>query len=713
MPAGKATMRCVRGFAAAATLALLAISSTSRDPLAAAPPAARAKVPASPPDYRTIRVQEVFIPMRDGVHLAASLFMPEGGKPGEKFPVLLEYLPYRKDDGTAARDYGIHSYFVHRGYVTARVDIRGTGRSEGSPPDREYSDREQEDGVAVIDWLSRQPWSNGNVGMFGISWGGFNSIQHAMRRPPALKAILACDATEDLFQDDVHYPDGLFHFDEYEISMEVQPAIGPSPDFSLDETVLKTRFDNPPWSLMYKKQQRNGPFWKRASLMRDYSLIQVPTFLIGGWLDGYRDSIPRMLTKMKAPVKALIGPWNHSFPHEADMGPRIEWRDDAVRFFDQFLKGRDTGIMDEPRVTLYMRHSHSPGTGLAEIPGEWRNETAWPPARQEQVVYALRADHSLAPPREQAAAEATAHHLKYVPSAGVEAGFWWGELLPDQRPVDAYSLVYDSEPLKEDVSILGFPRAVLFASATAPLADWFARLSDVAPDGSVTLVTGAGLCGAQRESDENPSDLVPGKVYRLDVEMHVTSWVFPKGHRVRLAVSNALWPMIWPTPYPMTTSLQIGGAQASRLVLPVVPAASPLPPPRFSQPSRDDALAGVRSTGGTWPGEFSVRRDLNRGATTVEWRGSGMTEYPWGRLTDAERLTYDVADDLGGNGASSISGLAETTIVLRDRVLVWRAVLDLRSDTKNFYYRLRRELLRDGALLREKTWEETLPRDHQ
>jgi uncharacterized protein len=273
--------------------------------------------------------------------------------------------------------------------------------------------------------------------------------------------------------------------------------------------------------------------------------------------------------------------------------------------------------------------------------------------------------------------------------------------------------VYDSAPLRQDLSILGFPRAVLFASATAPLADWFARLSDVAPDGSVTLVTGAGLSGAQRESDENPSDLEPGKVYRLDVEMHVTSWVFPKGHRVRLAISNALWPMIWPTPYPMTTSLQIGGAAASRLVLQVVPAASPLPPPRFAKPAKDDVLAGVRSTGGTWPGEFSARRDLNRGATTVDWHGSGTTEYPWGRLTDAERLTYDVADDLGGNGASSISGLAETTIVLRDRVLAWRAVLDLRSDTKNFYYRLRRELLRDGALIREKTWEETIPRDHQ
>jgi hypothetical protein len=369
--------------------------------------------------------------------------------------------------------------------------------------------------------------------------------------------------------------------------------------------------------------------------------------------------------------------------------------------------------MDEPRLTVYMRHAHPPGTDLAEIPGVWRSEKFWPPAGQREVVRALRDDHTLAPEGEKLGAGTSTHRLKYVPSVGAEAGFWWGELLPDQRPVDAYSLVYDSPPLKEEVSILGFPRAILFASATARLANWFARLSDVAPDGGVTLVTGAGLSGAQRESDENPTDLEPGKVYRLEVEMHVTSWVFPRGHRIRLAVSNALWPMIWPTPYPMTTTLRIGGSQGSRLVLPVVPTASPFPPKHFEKPAGDEALASVRAAGGTWPGEFSVRRDLNRGATTVDWHGTSTTDYPWGRLIDAERLTYHVADDLGGDGVSSISGLAETTIALPDRVLVWRANLDLKSDTKNFYYRLHRELLRDGSLVREKAWEESIPRDHQ
>ena len=151
---------------------------------------------------------------------------------------------------------------VARGYVGARVDVRGTGRSEGRVPDREYSEQEQLDGVEVIAWLARQTWSNGNVGMWGWSWGGFNAIQIAARRPPGLKAILPGEATEDLFQDDIHYIDGLFHLDEYELSMEVQPAITRFPDFPLDEKSLAERFDAPPWSLLYKKQQRDGPFWQ-------------------------------------------------------------------------------------------------------------------------------------------------------------------------------------------------------------------------------------------------------------------------------------------------------------------------------------------------------------------------------------------------------------------------------------------------------------------
>src|SRR5882724_1762736 len=186
--------------------------------------------PAQASRYGVRMVQE-WIPMSDGIRLAATLYMPDGAKPNEKFPALLEYLPYRKDDSTAARDYPVHSYFARRGYVSVRVDIRGFGASEGPPTDREYSEREQLDGEQVIAWLATQPWSNGNVGMFGISWGGFNAIQMAMRHPPALKAIIAVDATEELFKDDIHFIDGMMHLDEFELNMDMAPGMTGAPDY--------------------------------------------------------------------------------------------------------------------------------------------------------------------------------------------------------------------------------------------------------------------------------------------------------------------------------------------------------------------------------------------------------------------------------------------------------------------------------------------------
>src|SRR6267378_3910243 len=209
----------------------------------------------------TVRMVQQWIPMPDGVRLSATLYVPDNGKPGEKFPALLEYLPYRKDDATAARDYPIHAWFAARGYVSVRVDIRGFGASEGTPTDREYSEKEQLDGEQVIAWLAAQPWSTGKVGMFGISWGGFNSIQLAMRHPPALKAILAVDATEQLFHDDVHYIDGMMHFDEFELNMDLAPSMTGAPEYSLDEKILGPRFESAPWSLMYFKHQRDGQFW--------------------------------------------------------------------------------------------------------------------------------------------------------------------------------------------------------------------------------------------------------------------------------------------------------------------------------------------------------------------------------------------------------------------------------------------------------------------
>ena len=502
---------------------------------------------------RGVRVMQVSIPMPDGVLLAATLYMPADLRPHERVPALLEYLPYRKDDDTAPGDYGKHAYFARHGYVGVRIDIRGFGASGGTPPAREYSAQEQEDGEQVIAWLARQPWSNGKIGMFGISWGGFNSIQMAMRRPPALKAILAIAATEALFKEDVHYMDGVMHVDEFEVSMDLDQGRSGAPVFPLDEDTLARRMDSTPWSLDYFRHQRDGAFWRAP--IRRFEDIRIPCLLIGGLQDGYRDSIPRMLERVPAPVRAGLGPWNHDYPNTSIYGPRVEWRDQAVRWFDHWLKGIDNGVEREPRLVVYQQHSHPPGAAAQDIPGEWRAES-WPPADSRPVTWFLAPNHQLT----AAPAAEASDHLRYIPSAGTEAGFWWGELLTDQRPVDAYSLTYDSAPLETEVSMLGFAHVRLLATADAPLANWYVRLEDVAEDGRVTAITGAGLAGAQRHSMEHPEPLTPGKEYVLDLDLHLSSWIWSRGHRIRVAVSNAQWPMHWPTPYPMTTTLRMAEA---------------------------------------------------------------------------------------------------------------------------------------------------------
>jgi putative CocE/NonD family hydrolase len=692
-----------RHFASTACLSLALGGAGGGSAAAAAEPSA--------PTYG-IAIQQAWIPLPDGVRLAADLFVPTGGEAGERFPVLLEYLPYRKTEDRS-RNYALYSYFVRRGYIVARVDIRGTGNSEGRLIAHEYTDQEQEDGEVVIDWLSKQPFSNGNVGMFGISWGGFNSIHMAMRNPPALKAIIAVGATDDLYQDDVHYMDGIMHVDSWEMSQDLDNARPGAPDYVIDEAYFRDRFDTPPWMLTYKRQQRDGPFWDRTALKVRYDAIRVPTFVIGGWYDGYRDSVPRMLEHMKAPVKAIVGPWSHYFPHDASPKPRMEWRHEAVRWYDHWLKGRDTGILDEPRFAVYVRHWHPPGPVLEHVEGEWRWEDGWPIERIRERTLYPQPDHGLT----EKEPHRDTHRLRYAATTGVEAGgpvMWWGDAAHDQRPTDAFSLVYDTPPLDEELEILGLPRALLRVSADAPRANWFVRLSDVAPDGTVTQVAGAGFNGTHRESAEHPLALEPGKAFSLDIEMHFTSWVFPKGHRIRFAVNNAQWPMLWPTPHPMTTALELGGRKPTRLVLPVVPEGE-WPKPAFLEPAEDPMLPGFETLDAgnvSGYGEISsIDRNPQARTTAVTARNAYGSRYPWGTGHFEEKIVHEAGDD--HPEAASVRGEYRTTVELEDRTLVWESRMSFRSDMENFYYSYVRRLLQDGELVREKTWEDTIPRDHQ
>ena len=654
-----------------------------------------------------IQIKEFWIPMPDGTKLAADLYMPEKIHKGQKYPVLLEYLPYRKDEGRGGR-FPLFSYFVKNGYIIARVDIRGTGRSEGKLVDGEYSDQEQEDGEVVINWLSKQPFSTGKIGMFGISWGGFNSLHLAMRRPPALKTIISLMSTDDIYEDDVHFMDGMMHVDAYELDMDISNAVPGAPDFKINDEYFKNRFDTNPWFLKYKKQQTDGSFWNRASLNEDYSKIDIPIFIIGGWYDGYRDFIPRMIANADVPLKAMLGPWNHTWPNWAYPEPAIEWRDMAVRWFDHWLNGIDNGILKEPNVYYYQRDWHAPGLDLTEIPGTWKQSDTWPKTKDSLLF--LQEDHTM-----KRLPSNFNHDLHYKPSVGPEASgsvMWWGDWAPDQKSADANCLVYESEPIKDSLEILGFPKVILQTSVNAPSANWIVRLSDVAPNGMVTLITGAGFNATHYESSEHPAPMVPDSLYKLNIELHATSWTFRKGHKIRLAINNALWPMIWPSPYPMTTRLHSEETSPSFLNLPIPPQSVENIKKPFSKPVNDPELPNYKSiTSETLSGYAEIKeviRNERTQTTTLIATNSGSDQYPWGIGHYDQEIKHIVNDN--DPAKTRLESIYSISVEKEEHLLKWSGILYFSSDENFYYYDYTRKLEDNGKLIRQKNWNEKIPR---
>lgn len=650
------------------------------------------------------RIEKESLIMKDGVGIALTFYRPVEKYRGERFPVVFEMLPYRKDDIFAMRDYSLYSYFVQRGIVMAKADVRGTGSSDGMIPEKEYSEEEMSDALEIIDYLSRRPWSNGNVGMWGISWGGFNAIQVAMRKPPALKAILAADASDDLYHDDVHYIDGIFHVDEYELSIENDLILPRYPYYPIDESYFRDRFERYPWFLTYKKHQSDGAFWRENSLRWRYDLLTIPSYLIGGLADGYRDSIPRMLENVTAPVTAQMGPWNHAWPDDGIPGPVHEWRGEITDWWMQHLAGKKGFSRNYPPFEIFLREGDLPDAGLITASGRWVREQ-WPVAGTRWETLYLNGSHSLG---RKAAGQAT-HELEYRPGAGVMGRYWWGEATGDMSGDDGAALVYDGEALRHDVGIIGIPRVRLRVSSSAPLAHWIVRLEDVFPDGRVALVTGAAQNGAQISSREEPRQLEPGKIYDITLDLHFTTWTFKPGHRIRVAVSNAQFPMLWPTPWPMSTRLFSGIAE-SRIELPVVSGLKDLTPPHDPPEPREE-MPFSRDLPAEWPQYDRVTRE--NGIVSVEFRGERAFEHEGNTYSAFEKTLYVTNERDPAH--SSFHGEAgnDVRLLMGRREISVRTFIDVVSDELNFAIDFRRQISENGKLLREKTWKETIPRAFQ
>ncbi|MBM4298371.1 MAG: CocE/NonD family hydrolase, partial [Deltaproteobacteria bacterium] len=500
-----------------------------------------------PREVRTI--ENCWIPLSDGCRLAARAWLPTDAE-ATPVPAILEYIPYRKRDLTRGRDEPMHRYFAGHGYAAVRVDLRGSGDSDGLLLD-EYLPQEHDDALEVISWIARQPWCSGAVGMMGKSWGGFNSLQVAARRPPELKAIITVCAADDHYNDDAHYMGGCLLNENLTWGSVLMSynAYPPDPELVGERwrAMWRERLEHAVFfPERWLEHTRRDAYWKHGSVCEDYGAIACPVYAIGGWSDAYSNAIPRLLVELKVPRKGLIGPWAHLYPHDGVPGPAIGFLQEALRWWDHWLKGADTGIMAEPMLRVWMQESAPPKPSQKLRPGRWVAEAKWPSLRIEVKRHWLSSNGLRSEPD-----GALRFDLCSPQTTGLAAGEWCGfgapgEAPPDQRGDDGCALCFDSEALAERVEILGAPLASLEIAGDRPVALIAVRLNDIAPDGASTRVTLGVLNLTHRDGHEEPKPLEPGKRYSIKVRLNDIAHAFPAGHKVRLALSTCYWPIAWP-----------------------------------------------------------------------------------------------------------------------------------------------------------------------
>lgn len=653
--------------------------------------------------------------MRDGVELGAVVIRPdvEG-----QFPAIMAYNPYRtltqvKDTGSDSeynhRWHGPH-YFAQRGYAVIYFDVRGTGNSEGSSQDI-YSDQERQDAYDVVEWIADQHWCSGKVGMWGMSYGGVVQWQVGVQNPPHLTTLVVGSSNDDVYLDWTN-PGGSirpYMFDTFSSMMTAYNFAPPDAEIvgSKWGELWEERLEkNVPWGVGFISNTLQGSYWSSRSLQPDYSRIKVPVMLWSGWADCYPTSILRAFSKLDVPKKVFVGPWGHYWPEEALPGPRIDFRYEMLKWFDRWLKDVDTGVMEEPPVTVFVRKYKEPAAHMyLEDAGFWRHENEWPPMRNQATPMYLHPDGELS--HEDPASEDAPDKYAYNPAVGTNAGIYWGGgIMPwampvDQRPDEAYSLTYTTPPLEQDLEVTGNPTVVLHVASTADTVYFHVKLTDVAPDGTSKWLTDGGLLATHRNSHSKPEPMEIGKIYEIEIDLKYVAYLFERGHRIRLSVASADFQNAWPAAKPAVNSLYRDKRYPSHLVLPITPSQIPqLRAPDLKPSPRSNATAADIAT--------NTRHEITHDLVNQTVTSTLEIDQKKSAAPGSAHSTYTV----------SLRNPAET--VLKARFLYTLALPEpritvesnevLASDSESFRFMSSVEVKMDGKRHFHKSWNVSVPR---
>ena len=659
-------------------------------------------------------VEHAWIPLADGTRLACRYWLPVDAEE-RPVPAILEYIPYCKRDGTSARDEAMHPWLAGHGYCSIRVDMRGSGESDGLL-DGEYLVREQDDAVEAIAWLAAQPWCSGAVGMFGKSWGGFNSLQVAARRPPALRAVITVYSTDDRYADDIHTMGGcqLLENPNWAFTMFGHNARPPDPVLvgaGWRDTWMRRLENDTPWILEWLRHQRRDAFWKHGSVCEDYSAIACPVFAVGGWADPYTNPVLRLMEHLDVPRKALIGPWGHQYPHQAHPGPAVGFLDESRRWWDRWLKGREEDSAEEPMVRAWMHDSGPPASVREKAPGGWIAEDAWPSPRIRGRTWYLNSNGLGETPGPERSLDVAS------PATIGRANPFWGnsgsgdpECPLDQRADDAVSLCFDSEPLAEPLAFFGAPVVTLEVASDRPTAQVSVRLSEVRADGAVALVSFGLLNLTHDETHGRVTPLVPGETVTVRLQLNDNAHRFAAGSRVRVAIATGLWPIAWPAPEPVTLTVAAG---RSALTLPIrpereedaalrelpPPASTPLAPRTVLRPAAPVVARMEEDVATGWLAFVHVE---DAGRTRLDANG-----WTYGNVI---RRRFEIHPDDPLSASVELEGeeVYGRAGELDVRIRTW---MRMTSDAASFHVHARLEADEDGRCVFSRTWIEAIPRD--